>query len=402
MVVNIGKRTPRGETDEGARAGRAIGVKGAGPGKKVRSSTRTGANGAGRGGGKTVEGSVEVVRSRRGRKKREVPPLPPEFAKLHRGFLTFCKVECGLSANTIAAYGRDLNDVLDDVRNRGKKTIAAVTARDLSEHLIKLRTEQKHTGTTVIRHLATIRVFFRWALSTGLLQEDPTELLERPKPWQKLPNVLSPRQMKALLDVPAEKPARGSEDHGDAKVVGLSNAAEAALRLRDRAMMELMYACGLRASEVSTLEVKDVQLTAGVVLVTGKGNKQRIVPVGKPARSAVADYLENGRPVLVGAGGEASQWEKHQGRLLLSRTGRPIERVAVWQVIKRNAKAAGLGDVHPHMLRHSFATHLLFGGANLKVVQQLLGHADVATTQVYTHVDSKRLKEIHQRYHPRR
>jgi integrase/recombinase XerD len=302
---------------------------------------------------------------------------------------------------------------------------------------------KRHEGTTVTRHLATIRVFFRWAQSTGLLRDDPAELLERPKAWKKLPRVLSPRQMKSLVAAPGRASSGGAARSGGSNDgedgAGARSAQEAALRLRDRALLELMYACGLRASEAADLRVGDVQMESGIVLVTGKGNKQRIVPLGKPARAAVSEYLERGRVVLaregtdgaqgaaggeggksqtprkgrgrrgaLGSGGKVGRGRKGRGgggaedRLLLSRTGRAIERVAVWQIVKRHAAAAGLRDVHPHMLRHSFATHLLFGGANLKVVQQLLGHADVATTQVYTHVDSKRLREMHAKYHPRK
>lgn len=353
--------------------------------------------------------------------------------------MTFCRVECGLARNTLEAYGRDLDDVLAFLVGRGRASIADVTARDLSDHLAELRTVREHEGSTVTRHLATIRVFFRWAQSTGLLQDDPSELLERPKAWKKLPRVLSPRQMKALVAAPGRASSGGAAGSGGSsdEVDGGGGAQDEALRLRDRALLELMYACGLRASEAADLRLRDVQLEAGIVLVTGKGNKQRIVPLGRPARAAVGEYLEHARPVLARAkqearaprspadagagarraagdgrgasgkrGGSARRGSRRgidgEDRLLLSRTGRAIERVAVWQIVKRHAAAAGVGSVHPHMLRHSFATHLLFGGANLKVVQQLLGHADVATTQVYTHVDSKRLREIHSKYHPRK
>jgi integrase/recombinase XerD len=168
------------------------------------------------------------------------------------------------------------------------------------------------------------------------------------------------------------------------------------LWLRDKAMLELMYAAGLRASEVGDLAVDDYNATLDVLIVTGKGSKQRMVPIGKPAHDWTEQYLAELRPHL-------SRWDdgRDRGRLLLSHTGRPLERVAVWQIVRRNATLAELGDIHPHMLRHSFATHLLAGGADLRVVQELLGHADIATTQIYTHVDRSQLREVIRKHHPR-
>jgi integrase/recombinase XerD len=165
--------------------------------------------------------------------------------------------------------------------------------------------------------------------------------------------------------------------------------------LRDLALLELLYASGLRASEIAGVGLADLHQGLGVVRVTGKGSKDRLVPVGGPARRAVADYLDRCRPLLARPGGA------DRGRLFLSIRGRPLERVAVWQIVRRAARRAGLPPTHPHVLRHSFATHLLSGGADLRVVQELLGHADIATTQIYTHVDSTRLKSIHSRFHPR-
>ena len=174
-------------------------------------------------------------------------------------------------------------------------------------------------------------------------------------------------------------------------------------------MLELMYACGLRASEVADLRIGDLHPTLGVVTVTGKGSKQRLVPVGGPAREAVQRYLKDCRPRLVGGGGgigKKARPDASENRLLLSRSGKPLERVAVWQLVRKNAARAELGvvgggRVHPHMLRHSFATHLLSGGADLRVVQELLGHSDIATTQIYTHVDASRFREVQRKFHPR-
>ncbi|MFN0131642.1 MAG: site-specific tyrosine recombinase [Phycisphaerales bacterium] len=305
----------------------------------------------------------------------EAVEIPAWFAALRRGFLVYVRVECGLSHNTLLAYGRDLNDLGRDLAEVGGAR--AVTARDVAGHIASLKTRQGLTGSSVIRHLATMRVFFRWMVATGKLEEDPTAALERPMRWRRLPGVMSPAKVRALLAGP--QPEAGGVP----------------LWLRDRALLELMYASGLRASEAATVGVEDVNSRIGVVRVVGKGDKERLVPVGKPAVAAVVAYLRECRPLLVRGD------SRDRGRLLLSRTGRPLERVAVWQIVGRVARAAGLRDVHPHMLRHSFATHLLIGGADLRVVQELLGHADIATTQVYTHVDRSRLKAVHQKYHPR-
>jgi integrase/recombinase XerD len=170
------------------------------------------------------------------------------------------------------------------------------------------------------------------------------------------------------------------------------------LWLRDRALLELMYAAGLRASEVGALRLDEYNATLGVLTVTGKGSKQRLVPIGKPAQECVQRYLDNQRGELAQCGGGDGRDER---RLLLSNTGRPLERVAVWQIVRRHALRCGLRDVHPHKLRHSFATHMLIGGADLRVVQELLGHSDIATTQIYTHVDRSHLKEVVRKHHPR-
>jgi integrase/recombinase XerD len=324
-----------------------------------------------------------ALRSRPARTVKREPPtaLPGEFSRQRDRFLTFLRIECGLSENTLEAYGRDLSDLLTDVVTQGITRLDGASARVLSSHIASLKTGRSLSGSSVIRHLATIKVFFRWALAQNLIATDPTEVLDRPTRWKKLPDVLSPRDVKALLAAPA--PARDSPP------------GEPPLWMRDRALLELLYASGLRASEAAGLSLGEVHPSLGAVRVTGKGNKQRLVPMGKPARKALDAYLADCRPRLVRPDG------RDEGRVLLSRSGRPLERVAVWQIVQRQAKAAGLRSVHPHTLRHSFATHLLIGGADLRVVQELLGHADISTTQIYTHVDRSRLKSVHQKHHPR-
>jgi len=300
----------------------------------------------------------------------------PGWAASIRDFLAFIRVECGLAANTLTAYGGDLDELAGELTRRGIESPASVEPADLAAHMRWLRADRGLATSSVCRHLATIRMFFRFLYADGRLARNPTDLLETPTRWQRLPGCLSPIQMKKLLAAP-------NPDQGE-------------LWLRDRALLELLYAAGLRASEIAGIRERDIHTTLGVIDVVGKGNRQRLVPLGRPALDAVERYTAELRPLLSArTRGEATD------RLLLSRTGRPLERIAVWQIVRRQANAAGLSKVHPHMLRHSFATHLVSGGANLRVVQELLGHADIQTTQTYTHVDAKRLRDVHRQYHPR-
>jgi integrase/recombinase XerD len=302
--------------------------------------------------------------------------LRSPFAQPVRSFLTYLRVEAGMARATQDAYRRDLADLERDLLADDITDLNAVTPRMLAEHLRGLHRDRGLQPSSIVRHLATLRVFFRFQHANNVIDSDPARLLEAPAKWQKLPGVLSPLQMKQLLAAPAPEHSR--------------------LWQRDRAMLELMYAAGLRASEVGALRVRDFKETLGVLLVTGKGDKQRLVPVGTPAMNAVDEYLASIYVSLTAKGDG-----RDKGHLLLSGTGRPLERVAVWQIVGRCATWAGLHHIHPHMLRHSFATHLLSGGADLRVVQELLGHSDIATTQVYTHVDEARLREVVRKHHPR-
>jgi integrase/recombinase XerD len=318
--------------------------------------------------------------------------------------------------NSLEAYGRDSAQLLWHLANAGVRALQGVTPRHVSSHLTSLKNERGLDATSVVRHMAAIRVFFRWAIATQRVENDPTSVLDRPTRWKKLPYVLSPKQVQQLLSAcTPENAAAGSRDRaqrgegaeGSTHEVRLPLPLHLPLHLRDRAMLELLYASGLRASEVCSLRVHEVHETLGVLRVMGKGNKQRLVPMGEPAQRAVTEYLKACRPMLAregssrGAGKGAAKADTKGGDvLLLSRSGRPLERVRVWQLVRHYAKMAGL-TVYPHMLRHSFATHLLMGGADLRVVQELLGHADIATTQIYTHVDRSRLREVHKKFHPR-
>lgn len=313
------------------------------------------------------------------------PDQPPAWSRelddFLADFLIYLRVECGLSPNSIAAYERDVRDLLADLADHRIQSVGSIRDADLIRHMQDLSRRRKLAPASITRHLATIRVLFRWAVATGRIDRNPSEILERPTRWRKLPEVLSPAQMRALVEAPRAPEA--------------VNPDEPPLWLRDRAMLELMYASGLRASEVGAVGLSDYRPDEGHIRILGKGNKQRVVPVGGPARDALAEYLRHARPRIEPMDG------RDKGRIFLSRRGAPLERVAVWLIVRKWARAAGLGHVHPHVLRHSFATHLLRGGADLRVVQELLGHADIGTTQIYTHVDRTQLKSLHRKFHPR-
>lgn len=339
---------------------------------------------------------------------------PPEpYRSHHQAFLGYLRIECGLLPNSLDAYGRDTAQLLWFLHEESITTLAEASPQTISKHITQLKTARDLDAISIIRHSAAIRVFFRWAISMGHVRDDPCRLLERPTRWKKLPNVLSPQQIRQLLSTSALRGApslrdgrvgvskhshnlAASDDLETSTATSLSRKYQlkSVLPLRDRTLLELLYASGLRASEVCSINVSDIQDTLGVVRVTGKGSKQRLVPMGQPARDAITDYLRHCRPLLDKSPATS------QGKLLLSNTGRPLERVRVWQVVKHYANLAGL-KVYPHMLRHSFATHLLMGGADLRVVQEMLGHADITTTQIYTHVDSTRLRQVHKKHHPR-
>ena len=287
-------------------------------------------------------------------------------------FLAYCRIECGFSAATLDAYGRDLRALGDWLGQGGHGGLEAMTTSLLVEHLRDL-----HRGglsvRSLARHIATFRVFGRYLHANGMRADNPAEDLAQPASAQRLPGVLSAGQMRRLLEAP--DPAHR-------------------LYHRDRALLELLYAGGLRATELAELDVESVHLQLGVVRVLGKGRRERIVPIGRPAVEATRGYLTGLRPALLKPDAPTS-------RLLLSRSGEPIDRIVVWQIVRRQAARAGLSDVHPHTLRHCFATHLLGGGADLRVVQELLGHASIQTTQIYTHVDRSHLKGVIRKFHPR-
>jgi integrase/recombinase XerD len=290
--------------------------------------------------------------------------------------MAYLRVEAGLSSATLEAYERDIRLMVEDVASHGQAAMGDVQPRDLSEHLQRLSREHGLQPSSIARHLSSIRMFFRWLEANRYIAQSPAVPLIPPTRWKRMPGVLSPGRMRTLIE--SAKPGTGR------------------LWLRDRAMLELMYAAGLRASEVGALKFAGWRKEIAILLVDGKGDKQRLVPVGKPAVAAVEAYLSELYPTLT-----RFNDGREKGALLLSHTGRPLTRVAVWQIVRRSAERAGLEHVHPHMLRHSFATHLLHGGADLRVVQELLGHSDIGTTQVYTHIDSRHLRDVIMKYLPR-
>ena len=302
-------------------------------------------------------------------------PTSP-FAQQVRNFLSHLKVEAGLAPATLEAYERDLRELTEWLQRKGIDAPGDTGPDDLAGHIRHLSRERDLKPSSIIRHLASMRVFFRWLAGMGYIDRDPARLLERPTQWKTIPGILSTRQMRALVEAPGA-------DHGR-------------LWVRDRAILEMMYAAGLRASEVGSIRLDEFHEQLAMVTVTGKGNKQRAVPIGDPALTWTQKYLLETRPSLL-----RSEYVRDKQRLFLSFSGRPLERVAIWQLVRKYADVAGLKDVHPHILCHSFATHLLIGGADLRVVQELLGHADIGTTQVYTHVDKSRLKDVVKGFHPR-
>lgn len=278
----------------------------------------------------------------------------------------------GLAENTRRAYG-------DDLAAFGRHLAAAgIDAPDRIErhHILAFLASQKADGlavATLARRLVAIKVFLGWLRDEGLLEENVADAMLAPHTWRTLPEVLSPAQVERLI--------------GAATGAG-------PLARRDRAILELFYACGLRASELAGLRLEDVHFDAGFIRCTGKGNRQRVIPLGGAAEAALRQYLAEARPRLAG--------ERASPALFLSRRAAALTRQTLWRLIVRYARAAGLpGRVTPHLLRHCFASHLLANGAQLRAIQEMLGHADIATTQIYTHVDAGRLLAVHRRFHPR-
>ncbi len=321
-------------------------------------------------------------------------PQPGTISSIE-AFAAYAASECHLSENTVAAYRRDLRRFFEWL---GERSIGGLKIADLGDYAAWLG-QQALAPASIARHLVSLRVFFRYLQLEGILQENLAELLGSQKIWERIPRVLTPQQVEKLLEAPAPHDP---------------------FWRRDRAILELLYATGCRVSELAHLRLQDLHLDQGYCLCRGKGDKERMVPLGIRAKAAVEAYLAEERPRLVkpatspeGASacsslpvGPVRAWESSPGEgppwLFLSSRGRQLRRERIWELVKRYALRVGVpADISPHTLRHSFATHMLAGGADLRVVQEMLGHANITTTQIYTHVDLNRLKAIHKRFHPR-
>jgi integrase/recombinase XerD len=303
------------------------------------------------------------------------PAVGARFEGLVLDFLSYLELERGLSRNTLNAYRTDLLQYGEFLAEREADALAVGPA-DIADFLADLATGGERpacSAATIHRKAACLRSFYKHLRRDELIVDDPTAALSAPRRSRRLPSVLNQAEVRLLLAAP-----RGSEPTA----------------LRDRALLELMYACGLRASETIGLEPGDIDLHEGLLRARGKGSKERLVPVGRQAIAAVRAYLRGGRPKLVG--------ERHEPKLFVNFRGGPLTRQGLYKIVQRHARAAGLGGrMSPHTLRHSFATHLLAGGCDLRAVQEMLGHADIATTQMYTHLSGEHLKEVYFRAHPR-
>lgn len=288
------------------------------------------------------------------------------------GFISYLGVERGLANNTLIAYRHDLTKYVYFLERQGITCPDQVSRPKVSDYIFQLKKDGLQV-TSICRSLAAIKMFHRFLVREQMSGEDPTALVETPKIWQRVPDVLSQTEVVSII-----KASQG----------------ESWLRIRDRAIIEMLYASGMRVSELVDSRVENINFEVGYIRCTGKGNKERIVPIGRQARDAVRRYLNDVRPGLIRG--------ENPPNVFLSRLGKRLSRQSVWKLIKQYALKAKVRKViKPHTLRHSFATHLLERGADLRSVQEMLGHADISTTQIYTHVDRERLRSVHKKFHPR-
>jgi integrase/recombinase XerD len=289
-------------------------------------------------------------------------------------FLAYLRFECGLSHNTILAYRRDITQLFETLAGRGIRDLEGLDAVILADHF-RNRLTDGLAPRSVARAISAVRMFLRFLVVEGVLAQNVARWIETPKTWQRLPCVLNEREVDRLLACPLS--------------------VEVPFRQRDHAILETFYAAGARVSEVCSLRTSELRLDVGIVRITGKGGRERIVPLHRKAVDAIQTYQELERPLILGA-------RDDPGFLFLSQRGRRLDRASVWRLVKRYARLAGIVlRMTPHVFRHSFATHLLTHGADLRVVQELLGHARVETTEIYTHLDRRDLKRAHRKYHPR-
>ncbi|MCZ6703440.1 MAG: site-specific tyrosine recombinase XerD [Ignavibacteria bacterium] len=288
-------------------------------------------------------------------------------------YLSFLKLERNLSGNTISSYKNDITSLLHYLSERGISDPSDITFSHLIE-FFKTLSEVCLSNSTAARYFSSIKSFFKYLFEIKYIQENPIERLSSPKLAKSLPVVLTIEEIDSIITEPDAKNKLG---------------------LRDKALLELLYACGLRVSELINLKISDLFLKEEVIRVFGKGSKERIVPIGSSAITWIENYLLNSRPLL-------EKKSKSESILLLNNRATKLSRMGVWKIIDKHTKTAGIKkDVHPHTFRHSFATHLLEGGADLRAVQEMLGHADISTTQIYTHIDRDYIKQVHKDFHPR-
>ena len=313
------------------------------------------------------------------------------------GFLDYLRIEKGLAANSISAYTTDILQ-FSEFLEKHKRLLLSARRNDVREFLQQLFSNQVD-GRSVGRKLSALRHLYRYLLLDKRIDYDPTLNIESPRQWKVLPKSLARDEVESTLASPAAQLASGHRNSKDA----------AALAARDRAMLELLYAGALRVSEMVNATVEDLKLESGYMLVRGKGDKERIVPLGKPAQDALSEYLAQGRPVLAemrgskppkNAARSSAISMKNSPLLFIARGGRKLTRQRVWQMVGAASVASGR-HASPHMLRHSCATHMVENGADLRTVQTILGHSDISTTQIYTHLALDRLRTVYQKHHPR-
>ncbi len=292
--------------------------------------------------------------------------------ELIESFLNYLSVERGLSQNTLLSYREDLDAYADFLKSRSIVGLSRTSRNDITDFML----HEKDRGlsvNSVARHLAAIRMFYRFLVRERILKVDPSSLIDSPKLWKKIPETLSVNEIEALLAQPDLRDKQG---------------------IRDRAILEILYATGMRVSESVNLKFDNVNLEVGFLRCIGKGNKERLIPLGKKAIIAIKRYIDEVRPKFLK--------NNQSDALFLSRFGKKISRQSFWKIIKKYAKGARIKKpIRPHILRHSFATHLLERGADLRSVQEMLGHSNISTTQIYTHINKDRLKTIHRMFHPR-
>ncbi len=285
-------------------------------------------------------------------------------------FVNYMRIERGLAENTVTAYSTDLVELAEFFKQEGLN-LFDVSKKSIADYVGALR--ERHSPRSVARKISATKMFFRFLTSEGVMETNPARFLETPHLPRTLPDTLNVEEIQQLLDQPDTAKPKGQRDH---------------------AMIELLYASGLRVSELINLKIQDVNLEAGFLRTMGKGSKERLVPIGEKATTAVKGYIHGGR-AMASKGGNSPY-------LFLNFRQKPMTRQGFWKIIKKYGKDAGIQkEITPHSLRHSFASHLLEGGADLRAVQVMLGHADISTTQIYTHVTRERLKELHEKCHPR-